>query len=266
MSNNNLQRMIVIPPEIFEKWKHIISEDQKLSILDKKMRDILFNSKLNDINKWYQYRENLLKYSFSKKGSIKLSHTLKPITSEKSMQTNRIPKKDKAEQTIEDFQQKNPELSVQSTQTDEYVQPFEDNDEVFYETHNVNHSSKNEDGYYNVENNLDDDETRALALMDAEKDVRILKERHSTDPSSYKLFELSDGAVVNVPTLRTTRSMKSHAGSKKSPSKHLLKQPTLNFKKVKGPKTRAATASLRKLSESTLAENSGGFVNWTSYK
>ena len=64
---NNLQRMIVIPPEIFEKFKHLVLGDEQLTDLDKMMKSILYNKKLNDLNKWHLYRQNLIKYSSVKR-------------------------------------------------------------------------------------------------------------------------------------------------------------------------------------------------------
>lgn len=68
----NLQRMIVIPDHTFEKWKNIVLDDEKMSNLDKNMKSILNNTKLNDITKW-----QLQCASSSKSRTIKLQLPLK---------------------------------------------------------------------------------------------------------------------------------------------------------------------------------------------
>ena len=171
MNKTNLERMIIIPPEIFDKWKHIITEDQNLSELDKKMKAILYDKNLNNINKWHQYRENLLKYSFSKKNNPKLDISLKPITSEKSMQTNRVLKMNKKNQTKDELQNRNLHLTNQWVQTendnDRNVFESDKNDEVFA-THLLSESDESD------EIDLDDD-TRALALQGVPKNVKIIR-------------------------------------------------------------------------------------------
>jgi hypothetical protein len=46
-----LQRMIVLPPETFERWKHLIVDDARLSTLDKEMKRMLYDKKLDSLNK-----------------------------------------------------------------------------------------------------------------------------------------------------------------------------------------------------------------------
>jgi hypothetical protein len=55
--------MLVLPPEVYEKFKNEIQDDRNLSMLDKKMKAILKNKKLNPIQKWYLYRQQLIKYA-----------------------------------------------------------------------------------------------------------------------------------------------------------------------------------------------------------
>lgn len=265
-NNNNLQRMIIIPPEVFNKWKHIITEDQKLTDLDKKMKNIIYNNNLNDIDKWYQYRENLLKYSFAKKGNAILKHSLKPITSEKSMQTNRIPKFDKLQQTNDQINTIESKIQNQSTQTDNMNQQFIDDKastEVF-ETQN----DENIGDYNNDDDNEDDDDDvmREIALEGHPPDVSIIKERNSIDPS-YKSFELSNGEVVSIPTRVTTRSMKkSNEYMTDSPKKLTsLKQTPLPFKKVKkSSSTRPRVNSKGKITPSP--SKGDNIITWTKLK
>lgn len=254
--NNNLQRMIMIPPEVFDKWKHIITEDQNLNDLDRNMKKILYDKKINNINKWHQYQQILLKYSFAKKGKTDFNQIVKPITSEKTIQTNRIPKSQKYQQTDEDFEIIKNNLMNRESQTD---QIFDRSDEVF-ESQNYSDGEN--------ENDIDmDDDLRKLALHGVSKDVRITKERRSTDPSEYKSYELSNGEVVSVPNVRT-RSMRKLEDKKSKQADHLkhLLQPPLPFKKVKAPKTRPRTASGNKTSPKMSLLDSSDLVKWVSYK
>ena len=265
MNKTNLERMIIIPPEIFDKWKHIITEDQNLSELDRKMKTILYDKNLNNINKWYQYRENLLKYSFSKKSNPKFDLSLKPITSEKSMQTNRVVKLNQMIQTEDELQYQNPHLINQAVQTenDYNKNVFESNknDEVFG-THLYSESDESDE--------IDlDDKTRALALQGVPKNVKITRERLSIDPSSYKAYELSNGEVVTVPTERTrtttTRSMRKRLES----SSGEMKQTTIPFKKIKPPssgKPRTQSSKLRSNSNTRRFDNVEKNIQWEEYK
>lgn len=220
MHSSKLQRMIVIPPEVFDKWKHIITEDTKLSDLDKRMKTILFDKNINDINKWHQYRENLLKYSFIQKGSLKTSHAMPPITSEKSIQTNLIVKKNKEVETDK------PELLIPVLEKQELKRVSEpeslkkntekfNNDEIFYDSEplcddvNDNHDEECEMDY--------DDDMRKTALEGTSKNVRIIRVRRSTDPQEYRTYELSNGEVVSVPSPPTS-GLKRGKSEKKSQS------------------------------------------------
>lgn len=247
-SNSKLQRMIVIPPEVFDKWKHIITEDEKLSDLDKRMKTILFNKSINDINKWHQYRENLLKYSFIRKGNLKTTHVMKPITSEKITQTNRIVKMNKQVETTNDqIQFMKPELKNQESQTLGELELFNKNyndDNEFCDSNSLNilkNANNNDENYNNddddeCEMDYDDDEIRKTALQDVPKNVRIISERRSTDPQSYKTYELSNGDVVSVPITEKLEPKK-----KKNTVKG--QSTLLHLRKVKKPSTRSQTKS-----------------------
>lgn len=263
--NNNLQRMIVIPPEVFEKWKHIITEDQNLSTLDKHMKNILYNKNLNNVNKWHQYREKLLKYSFAKpERKYKYNHILKPITSEKVIQTKRIPKYHKQQQT----ENQNRVVNDKQMQTDSGAL-YED--EVYENIVSSDASNSNDCDNDNDEDNVFPEDIRQLALKGVPKHVKITKERRSTDPDSYSAFELSDGQVVSVPTMiskRTTRSMKK-IDSINENSSPLLRQSKLKFKKVKAPTTRPRSTLRTKStckSPSKSSDQNNDLVKWVQYK
>lgn len=60
-NNDVLRRMIVIDPELFEKYKNLIIEEKQLSDTDRKLKNILLDNRLNDSDKWYLYRQVILR-------------------------------------------------------------------------------------------------------------------------------------------------------------------------------------------------------------
>lgn len=62
--------MLLLNPESYNKLKDEITNGQELSFLDKKMSKILKNRKINDVKKWYLYRQQLIKYALLKRNSI----------------------------------------------------------------------------------------------------------------------------------------------------------------------------------------------------
>ena len=55
-----LQKMILISPELFKKWKQLQVEDEQLSETDRKLKNIISNKKMNETEKWYHYKQVLL--------------------------------------------------------------------------------------------------------------------------------------------------------------------------------------------------------------
>lgn len=264
MSDNNLQRMIIIPPDIFNKWKHIITEDQKLSELDKSMKKILYNTNINDINKWHQYRENLLKYTFSKKRDLKLNHLLKPITADKSQQTNVISNSNVEQQTKWIFKKD------QNIQTENYTldkETYTDKNDLFQNDDEVFEND------IQLENNILDGDVDGEEEFDLKKkvlegyppNIKIYKERKSHDPLLYRTFELTNGDVVNIPTKRTTRGMlKSNDGTSTNSKK--LKQSQIPFKKSKGPSSQKFRTKLPKIHESQPSKSESDVFSWDNYE
>ncbi len=63
MNNQKMQKMISIPPDLFDKVKDYVMHDQKHSELDQSMNKILQNKHMNAHDKWLLYREKLLKFA-----------------------------------------------------------------------------------------------------------------------------------------------------------------------------------------------------------
>lgn len=149
---SNLQRMIVIHPELFKKFKHIITEDQNLTELDKKMKSILHNKNLNDINKWYQYRESLFKFSFLKNNKL----TKKMHTQDNSTQTDRL------------------------LDTNTYSPIFNDKMEVPSDTNGNNNGGEDDGSADNFDD--DDDKIRQITMIDQPIEEQNLNENSEALP------------------------------------------------------------------------------------
>lgn len=203
---SNLQRMIVIHPELFNKFKHIITEDQNLTQLDKKMKLILHNKNLNDINKWYQYRECLFKFSFLKNNKF----TKKMYTQDNSTQTNRLIDKN----------------------TNSPI--FNDKMEVLSDT-NDSHASEDDDVNlaHNYEYDDDDDKIKQLTLKDQPFSAQIL---NNINEGNVKNIRVTRARAAAAKTL--SKSPKKLVQSS-SPSK-IVKKPKENRKNTSKSSSPAA--------------------------
>lgn len=197
----SLQRMIVIPPDTFERWKNIVVEDKKLSELDREMRKILYDNKLNTISKWYHYRQNLLKYlNTNRKRHIMHNFNTKKQITNVDTQTKIVNYKNKMAQTLP-INHHSVGTQVKLMKTLEEIPSLE---EVFGNSNQF--SSLEEEGNYDEttgENDLIeldvDDIVRTKALEGQPNSVKIIKERKSMDPNEYRVFELNTGEQINVP-------------------------------------------------------------------
>lgn len=192
---NALQRMIVIPPAIFEKFKHIVLEDDQLSSLDKNMKSILHNKKLSDLNKWHLYRQHLLNYSSIKRKNAHHNkfrwqpkhvegvgvQTKRIFTKEKDTQIHRPQVFDNSAQTIEipvipEF--KGVDNRQQQSATD-------DDDEVFTNT---------------IENEYD------------QRDILNIR-----DSDGFRTIEMKNGDVLTEPQFqKPPKPLKKHKSSLRS--------------------------------------------------
>jgi hypothetical protein len=230
----NLQRMIVIPSHTFEKWKNIVIHDQKLSDLDKNMKLILNNTKLNDFTKWQLYRQNLIKFTnsarmFNKSTKSKLqSANNNKRLMDVSTETRRIIKREKGVGT---------DIAVKDEETDTAdipdqfipvkgrkqakVSPNKTMEDIFQTSNKF--TSLDEDVFdNNISDNdknytLDQDDTiTRRALENQSQNVKIVRERKSMNPAEYRAFELSNGEEVNVPVEKRIRLTRSRAKNQKT--------------------------------------------------
>ncbi len=223
--SNNLQKMIVIPSNVFEQWKTI--EDEKLTELDKSMKKILFNSKLDNITKWNQYKEIL--YKFSGKYDHKLKEMNRPVSSEKDTQTKFCFKSNKKSQTECASSNKETQVNFQRKGDIYGDDVFESIPSELSENH-PDIQKNNEET--NIEDDIDYDYVRKAALEGTTSDVGILREKDSKNSAEYKLVELTNGEIVTVPTRRMTRSKVKEEASKIMPhSKNNCNQKNEPFPK-----------------------------------
>jgi len=241
---NNLQRMIVIPPEIFEKFKHLVLEDEQLTDLDKMMKSILYNKKLNDLNKWHLYRQNLIKYSSMKRKNAHETKFKWPVKHVEgvAVQTRKIYTKDQTTKT------NSPKVAYKQSQTDgirdeeEYTndvamdEVFENNDE---EVQSENDNVDNDDDADDSDNNI------------INKD-QILRRRES---SGYMTYETQNGDVITVPS---NSSPKTQVKPLIQKPKDGSKQTTISFPHRKSSRIAANKTFKRTKSERTE-------LSWTPF-
>lgn len=294
--------MIVLPPETFEKWKHMIVEDSKLSLLDKEMKKILYDKNLNVLDKWHRYRQNLLHYikknkptknykdisTNTVKESVNVGSQVKlPLTRNKRIQmnTDQKPTFNQSTQTYTEnvnagTQMKFPltRNSGMQTYTDHLTmgtQTFPNeklfmlpkkkatfkqskvvvakkdsslsdfNNTSIYE--HLGDKDLSKDDIFDVSSESiiydQDDSIRKKALEGQTKDVRIVKERMSTNPNEYRSYDLSNGEIVTVPLQK----------------RKIITRSLSNQQLLKGKKRKSHSTPVKK-------KQSGGKIKWVNYK
>lgn len=181
----SLQRMIIVPPEVFEKWRHIITEDSQLSKLDKKLKNIIYNKQMNDIDKWHQYRENLMKYTFTNHGRKKYMKSMKQNLS-KSNKMGVEPLENKIKKTVNSSSEDENTLMSMSSEEEE-------NDEFYQSAADDNVKLEDDDITSNK-----DDIYRKKALEGENKNVTIQDEFGLNQTGKYYKFRLSNGFIVAI--------------------------------------------------------------------
>lgn len=90
MSPPKLSKMYLLSPETFQKYKNNILNESALSDLDKRMLKILYNKKMNNIQKWYNYRQQLIRYTNLERNNV--SHMNSANNVDKSVQPTLVDK------------------------------------------------------------------------------------------------------------------------------------------------------------------------------
>lgn len=253
--NTNLQRMIVIPPDLFQYFKDTVYEDKELGSLDKEMRKILRNKKLNSTQKWYEYRQNLIKYGNKKRNMLTKPSSKQPTYSV-GVQTNRLKQKQQMESST---QTRIPNLKEGSVQT--HLIPNEVNDEVFLAEGEKEVFVPPSETYLDVPYDMDDTiRHRALSASGAAKRI---KERKSINPSEFRVFENDQGDVITVPIFSDEEGEGEKSVAKRSQriaAKKATKQLELNFP------VRKNVPRVTKAKSLSTPDNNLSSIEWTNIR
>ncbi len=236
--------MIIVPPEVFDKWKHIILDDESQSDLDKQMKSIILNKTLNNIDKWHHYREVLLKYSFMNKTRLKdkIVKASKPLqysteTQTRFISTNEIGKPDTDSQS-----ESSEENEIQRT----FLAPINDDD--IFESDDANQVYESAD---DTLNNKESYET-----LEGFKKKEIRKEPSASKGKSMQ-YVLSNGRIV-------TRSEKKRAKKKseisKTPSPRRLRSHAHPYQETMSEKQNVKDVNIKNKILPTA------MFKWTTYK
>jgi len=206
-----MQRMIVMPPEIFNKFKDLIENDKNLNILDQKMKNVLYNKKLKPLQKWHLYRQNLIKYGINRRSAKKLPEKSPSFgkSFDATTQTKFVSKRNAHTETI------SPKYQTANTQTN-FI-PFVEDDVFEY-----NPKKEQRDASFNFSDFDDDEEDwdidKKLAQAEINKDTKLI-ERPSLN-SDFRIFETKEGDVITVaaPSQSPKKPNLRSAGAKISPS------------------------------------------------
>lgn len=177
---SNLQRMVVLTPELFEKLKSLQnSKENHLMLLDKELSNILNDKKINENDKWYLYRQLLNQYCDKKR----------QISDSKNEATQTIPSESKQSQTITKRcanKKSNTEIIPQidqSTETDK-IEQFFGNTELQHFDSDISIN--------------DEDERRLSSSAAARKLIKKVKKKPVDPNKSYEIIEDGDGGYITV--------------------------------------------------------------------
>lgn len=235
----DLQKMLLISPKVFENLKQMLLTNEKTKIIDKNLKTVLKNKRMNDYDKWNLYRHNQFHHAnIKRKNNYGVESQSQPanIFSDKT-------KIDASTNTRRRFY-KNAETEISGmipskntqTQTDISLSGslpekiFENLDyDSFHDAANQLNASEEE---YDVNDQTLDysDITRDEALEGKPRNVRILSKLQSSDPARFSLYKLSDGSEVEVAIpLKSSPKMATRARQKETGIK--LTSPLRHFNK-----------------------------------
>lgn len=84
-SKNDLQKMLVISPKVFENLKHVLLANEKTESIDNSLNKIISDPKMNDNDKWNLYRHNQFHHANIKRQN---NYGLKSHVSPKNVRMN----------------------------------------------------------------------------------------------------------------------------------------------------------------------------------
>jgi hypothetical protein len=117
----SFRNLIIFPKHLFNEWKTIVENEQRLSALDKKMKKIMNMRNISDDKKWILYKQQLTKAL-----NIKNKPKQKHMKNERSKQIIRNEQRIKQQQNVSTFVP-NPEEIFESDAMDVAEEEEEDN-------------------------------------------------------------------------------------------------------------------------------------------
>ena len=210
-SQNDLQKMLLISPKVYESLKHLLLTNEKSEMIEDSMEKILKNKNLNDYDKWNLYKHSQMHHANMKR---KNNYNLNDL---KKSFNNNINKKNEKKTLDSSTNTKIKFSRDKETNTEQQSSPirhshgigaiagaekvYENSMYESFNDSNINDDHERSDHDYSLNNvTLDySDVQREEALKDVPKDVRIIKKLQTSDPKNYSSYQLSDGSVVDVP-------------------------------------------------------------------
>lgn len=248
--------MIVIPPELYTKLKDNFNNDAELSHLDKSMKEILKNKKLSDHEKWYVYRQNLVKFANKKRKHLQQKpqlqqnpYTVNSVNNKKILST-------KTKLNIPQVSTRNKKIQTELSTKEIGLQYYPPEDEMytFEPPKKINSSDSGTDDEV-FDNN---DEIRKIALSATPAGKRI-KERKSKSSSDVRMFETDEGDIITVPIFERPKKDTSINRQLRSSTKPNENQSVLNF-----PIRKKNISKLEK--DKTKPPSALDIAKWKSYR
>lgn len=181
-NKNTLERMILLSPEIYVKLKDFLNQDVHLTAIEKKLKQIMSNKKLKQIDKLYLYRQLLLKHPRSSKinNEHKKSYTMGKTT-DIATQTKFIPKEKKEKK----------ETSESSTQTDVELKNISPEkkieEEIFESKETADSDEEEEDRHYK----------QAMSVLG--EGAKLKKKKVTNPKAKHRMFvDEGTGSVITT--------------------------------------------------------------------
>ena len=205
-SKNELQKMLVISPKVFENLKHLLLSNEKTESIDKTLKKIISDPKMNDYDKWNLFRHNQFHHAnlkrqnnYSKKSNLPRENAKSNKNVDASTNTKRKFFKSAGTDVNDLIYSKNIPTQTEILPSDEKI--FESSlYESFHGPGFFEDANAEAETEYNVNDQTLDysDIMREEALKGRPRNVRIVSKLQSRDPKRFSLYELSDGTDVEV--------------------------------------------------------------------
>lgn len=194
-----LEKVIVMPIDVYNKMKTLILKDDEMTNFDKDIKIILHDKKLNDIEKWELYREKLIHHGNSfRKSDYQTNKKIDVIKHVESTptQTKMLFKKDKNFNTETTNSTACTQTELQSNQI---IKPLSS----VFKTNNTYDSLEIDDEDVSYDDN-DDDLSFLSNSKHSESNLhklspsKIIKRKMKSNDVNIKLYEMENGDIVTV--------------------------------------------------------------------